>query len=120
MKRMVEYWVNSVTGVNNRLMMAVMEMMVADAHVDRVWMDNGDIVMEKMIQLMVKRSRMKRVVMMRYWHYGGRRGWGQMARDEEINVLNLSCSLGSGHSIGSEGDHGVSEGVGGECLAGQQ
>ena len=44
-----------------------------------------------------------------------------MARDEEvINVLDLSGSLGSSHSIGSEGDHGVSEGVGGERLAGQQ
>ena len=72
MKRMVDYWVNSVTGVDNRLMMAVMEVMVADAHVERVRMDNGDIVMEKVIQLMMKRHGMKRVV--RYWHYGGRRG----------------------------------------------
>ena len=112
---------NSVTGVNNRLMMAVMEVMVTDAHVDRVRMDNGDIVMEKMIQLMVKRSWMKRVVRVRYRHYGGRRGWGQMARDKEvINVLDLSGGLGCGHSIGSEGDHRVSEGVGGERLAGQQ
>ena len=115
---------NSVTGVDNRLMMAVMEVMVADAHVERVRMDNGDFVMEKMIQLiqpMMKRNGMKRVVRVRYWHYGGRRGWGQMAGDEVvINVLDPGSGLGSGHSIGGEGDHGVSEGVGGERLAGQQ
>ena len=74
MKRMVDYWVNSVTGVDNRLMMTVMEVMVADAHVERVRMDNGDFVMEKMIQLMMKWNGMKRVVRVRYWHYGGRRG----------------------------------------------
>ena len=84
---------NSVTGVNNRLMMAVMEVMVTDAHVDRVWMDTGDVVMEKVIQIMMKRSWMKRVVRVRYRHYRGRRGWGKMARDEEvINVLDLSGS----------------------------
>ena len=79
---MVDYWVNSVTGVDNRLMMAVMEVMVADAHVERVRMDNGDIVMEKVIQFMMKRKRVKRNGMkrngmkrvVRYWHYGGRRG----------------------------------------------
>lgn len=36
------------------------------------------------------------------------------------DVLDPGSGLGSGHSIGGEGDHGVSEGVGGERLAGQQ
>lgn len=115
MVRMVDYGMNSVTGVDNRFMMAVMEVVVADAHMDGVWVDDGDVVMEKVIQLMMERCGVG------YWHYGGRRGSGEVAGDEEvINVLDLSSGLGSGHSIGSEGDHGVSQGVGGERLPGQQ
>ena len=115
MVRMVNYGVNSVTGVNNRFMMAVVEMVVADAHMYGVWMDDGDVVMEKVIQLMMERCGVS------HWHYGRRRGGGEVAGDEEvINVLNLSSGLGSGHSIGGEGDHGVSQRVGGERLPGQQ
>ena len=115
MVRMVDYGMNSVTSVDNRLMMTVVEMVVTDAHVDGVWVDDGDVVMEKVIQLMMERCGMS------HWHYGGRRGGGEVAGDEEvINLLNLSGGLGSGHSIGSEGDHGVSQGVGGERLPGQQ
>lgn len=116
--------VNSVTGVNNAVdsgfMMAVVEVMVADAHMDGVRVNDGDIVMEEVIQLMMERTGVK-VVMVGHRHYGSRRGRGEMAGDEEvIMVLDISGGLGGGHSIGGEGDHGVSQGVGGERLPGQQ
>ena len=116
--------VNSVTRVNNAVdsgfMMAVVEVMVADAHMDGVRVNDGDIVMEEVIQLMMERTGVK-VVMVGHLHYRSRRGRGEMARDEEvIMVLDTSSGLGGGHSIGGEGDHGVSQGVGGERLLGQQ
>ena len=123
MVRMVDNRVNSVTGVDNGFMMAVMEVMVADAHMDGVRVDDGDIVMKEVIQLMMKRTGVKvvKVVMVGHRHYGSWRGRGEMAGDEEvIMVLDISGGLGGGHSIGSEGDHGVSQGVGGERLPGQQ
>ena len=127
MVRVVDNRVNSVTRVNNAVdsgfMMAVVEVMVADAHMDGVRVNDGDIVMEEVIQLMMERTGVKgvKVVMVGDWHYGSRRGRGEMARDEEvIMVLDISGGLGGGHSIGGEGDHGVSQGVGGERLLGQQ
>ena len=122
MVRMVDNRVNSVTGVDNGFMMAVMKVMVADAHMDGVRVDDGDIVMEEVIQVMMKRTGVKVVkgVMVGHRYYGSRRR-GEMAGDEEvIMVLDISGGLGGGHSIGSEGDHGVSQGVGGERLPGQQ
>lgn len=124
MVRVVDNGVNSVTGVDNTVdsgfMMAVMEVMVADAHMDGVRVDDRDIVMEEVIQLMMKRTGVK-MVMVGHRHYGSRRGRGKMAGDEEvIMVLDISGGLGGGHSIGGEGDHGVSQGVGGERLPGQQ
>ena len=124
MVRVVDNRVNSVTRVNNavdrRFMMAVVEVMVADAHMDGVRVNDGDIVMEEVIQLMMERTGVK-VVMVGHRDYGSRRGRGEMAGDEEvIMVLDISGGLGGGHSIGGEGDHGVSQGVGGERLLGQQ
>lgn len=124
MVRVVDNRVNSVTGVNNAVnsgfMMAVVEVMVADAHMDGVRVNDGDIVMEEVIQLMMERTGVK-VVMVGHRHHGSRRGRGGMAGDEEmIMVLDISGGLGGGHSIGGEGDHGVSQGVGGERLLGQQ
>ena len=107
MMRMVDYWVNSVTGVDHGLVTAVMEVMMAHTHVNGVRVNEWDIVMEEVVQLMMKGDRVKGVVM-GHGHDGSRRGRGKMARYEEvINVLDLSGGLGSGHTIGGEGDHGV-------------
>ena len=63
MVRVVDNRVNSVTRVNNAVdsgfMMAVVEVMVADAHMDGVRVNDGDIVMEEVIQLMMERTGVK-------------------------------------------------------------
>jgi len=109
--RMVDDWVDSVTGVHSGLVMAVVEVMVADTHTDGVRVDERDLVMEEVVQLMMQGG----------GHYRGGRGRGEMAVDEEIvHMLDSGGGLGGGHTVSGERDHGVGERVRDERLAGQQ